>query len=136
MNKKVRKSLQDSIKAIDTYVLVSEAVTALKEQCCDCSLATFTNELCEANELLKDLVDCHRDIFATLHADCKKEKNSQIQFQMKWYSHCSAFLLEEKYPLSTINLEEDSHPGLGKLRQACLTFVRSMRRHSLPVDQQ
>lgn len=107
MSKKARTTLQNSIRAIDTTVLASEVVTALKEQCCDSSLATFANKLCEANELLKDLVDYHRDVFATLHADCKKEKNPQIRFQMKWCSHCSAFLLEEKYALSTINLEED-----------------------------
>ena len=130
MSKKARETLQDSIRAIDTSVLVSEVVTALKEQCCDGSLTTFTNELCEANELLKDLVDYHRDIFATLHADCKKEKNCQIQFQMKWYSHCSAFLLEEKYPLNIINLEEDSQPGLAKLRQAWLDFCKE---HGAPI---
>ena len=45
MNKKSRKSLQGSIRVINT-VLVRGAVTTLKEQCCDCSRATFTNELC------------------------------------------------------------------------------------------
>ena len=76
MNKKTRESLQDSNRAMDTSALVSEVITSLKEQSSDCSLATFTNKLCKANELLKDLVDYQRDIFATFHADCKKEKNS------------------------------------------------------------
>ena len=67
MNKKAREMLQDSIRAINMSVLVSEVVTTLKEQCCDGSLATFGNELCETNELLKDLVDYHHDIFATLY---------------------------------------------------------------------
>ena len=51
INKKKRESLQDSITVMDTSVLVSEVVTALKEQSPDCSLATFTNELCIENEL-------------------------------------------------------------------------------------
>ena len=82
MNKKKRELLQDSIRAMDTSVIVSEVVTALKKQSLNCSLATFTNELCKENELLKNLVDFHRDTFTTLHADCKKEKNSHIRFQM------------------------------------------------------
>ena len=109
MNKNARETSQDSIRAMDSSVLVREVVTALKEQCCDGSLETFTNNLCKANVLLKDLVDYHRDMFTTLHADCKQEKNSQIQFQINLYLHCSAFLLEEKYPLGTINLDKDSY---------------------------
>ena len=62
MNKKTRESLQDSIRAMDTSALVSEVVTALKEQSSDCSLATFTNELCKANELLKDLARARLNI--------------------------------------------------------------------------
>ena len=64
----------------------------------------------------------------TSHA--AKEKNSQIQFQMQWYSYCSAFLLEEKYRLSTIDLEENDHPELAKLRQDWLDFCKE---HKAPV---
>ena len=49
---------------------------------------------------------------------------------MNGYSHCSAFLLEEQYPLSNINLQEDGHPGLGKLRQTWLDFCKE---HKAPV---
>ena len=130
MNKKVRKTLQGSIRAIDSSILVGEVVTALKEQCLDSSLTEFANALCEANELLNRLIEYHRDIFARLHSDCKKEKNLQIRFQMQWYSHCSAFLLEEKYQLSTIDFEEDDHPELAKLRQDWLDFCKE---HKAPV---
>ena len=96
---------------MDTSVLVCEVVTAVHEQCFDGSLATLANELCEAKELLKEMVEYHRDMFTQLHSDCKKE-NSQIRFKMMWASYCSAFLLEEQYSLSSIDLVEDSHPEL------------------------
>jgi len=76
------------------------------------------------------------DLFTQLHLDCKKEKNSQIRFKVKWASYCSAFLLEEKYSLSTIDLVEDSHPELVKLRQAWLDFNKDhtvLVRASRPV---
>ena len=52
-NKKVRKMLQGSIRAIDKTILVGEVVTAQKEQCSDSSLAEFANTLCKANDLLR-----------------------------------------------------------------------------------
>ena len=78
MNKKARKMLQGSIRAIDKTILVGEVVTVVKEQCSDSSLAEFANTLCKANDLLKRLFEYHHNIFAKLHLGCKKEKNSQI----------------------------------------------------------
>ena len=49
---------------------------------------------------------------------------------MKWASHCSAFLLEEKYSLSVIDFEESCHPKLVMLRQAWLEFSKE---HKVPV---
>ena len=49
---------------------------------------------------------------------------------MQWYCYCSAFLLEEKYQLSTIDLEENDHPELAKLRQYWLDFCKE---HKAPV---
>ena len=63
MNKNARETLQWSIRAINKTVLVGEVVTALKEQCSDSSLAEFANTLCEANDLLKRLIEYHCDIF-------------------------------------------------------------------------
>ena len=47
-----------------------------------------------------------------------------MQFQLKWYSYCSAFLLEEKHTLSAINLVEAKHPVLANPRQVWLEFCR------------
>jgi len=57
------------------------------------------------------------------------KKNSQI---LMWSSYCSAFLLEEKYSLGAINLEENSHP---KLRQAWLDFSKEHRFRQANVRQ-
>ena len=80
--------------------------------------------MCEAWQLLKNLVEYLRNSFATLHSECKKEKNSQLQFQLRWYSYCSAFLLEKKHTLCAINLEEAKHPVLVNLRQMWLKFCK------------
>ena len=74
--------------------------------------------------MLAELVDYLCNTFATLHSECKLEKNSQMQFQLKWYSYCSAFLLEEKHTFSAINLEEAKHLVLVNLRQVWLEFCR------------
>jgi len=52
MNKSTRKTLQASIRAMDTSVLSSEVVTAVHEQCFDGSLAALAKELGEARKEL------------------------------------------------------------------------------------
>lgn len=130
MNKTTRQTLQASIRAMDTSALEREVVTAIHEQYFDGSLETFVNDLCQAKELLQEMIVYHREIFAQLHSDCKKEKNSQIRFKMMWATYCSAFLLEEQYTLNAINLAEDSHPELVQLRQAWPDFSKE---HKAPV---
>jgi len=124
MNKKSRKTLQDSIKSIGPDILIKEGTTALTEEFFDGHLSAFVADVYELKQMLTELVEYLRDTFAKLHAECKLEKNSQMQFQLKWYSYCSAFLLEEKHTLSAINLEEDKHPVLANLRQVWLEFCR------------
>jgi len=114
-NKKARKTLQDSIRSVDAATLVNDLLT---EEFCEGHLAAFVSEL---KELLIGLVVYLRNTFAMLHF---KEKNSQMLFQLKWYSHCSAFLLDEKYTMDAINLEEAQHPKLASLRQQWLDFCR------------
>ena len=122
MNKQTRKTLQDSIRSIDLDVLLKEVTTALiAEEFAD---GSFVNDLCESKQLLTDLVEYLRNTFAMLHSECKREKNSQMRFQLRWYSYCSAFLLEEKYSLSAINLKEAEHAVLANLRQVWLEFCR------------
>jgi len=69
-------------------------------------------------------------LFEELHLDCKKEKISQIRFKMMWTSYCSAFLLEEQYSLNAIDLIEENHPELVRLRQAWLDFCKE---HKTPL---
>jgi len=58
---------------MDTSVLSSEVVTTEHEKCFDGSLAASAKELGEARkELLREIVEYHRDLFAQLHLDCKK----------------------------------------------------------------
>ena len=126
MNKKTQKTLQSSLESIDTSVLILEAVARVKEEFTDSDthLTSFVNGLCDAEQLLRELAEFHRDTFVALHIECKKAKNSQLQFQLRWYSYCSAFLLEEQYSLAAINLEEVAHPVLTKLRQKWLDFCK------------
>ena len=84
MNKKTRKMLQDSITLIDPAFLTKEVTTALTEQFSDGHLITFVTNVCEAKQLLKNLVEYFRNTFAALHSKCKKEKNSQMQFLLFW----------------------------------------------------
>ena len=98
MNKRTAKTLHDSLKSIEVNILVDKAVASLKEQFSDChSLNTFVNEMCEAEELLNDMVEYHRDTFAMLHSEYKRGKKSQMQFQLRWYSYCSAFFRRKAF---------------------------------------
>ena len=133
MNMKTRKTLQDSIKCIDVGTLIKEGTTALTEEFSEGNLAAFIHDVCEAKQFLTELGEYLHDKFATLHFECKQEKNSQMQFQLKWYSYCSAFLLEEKHTLSAINLLEAKHPVLANLRQVWLEFCREQ---SISVPEQ
>ena len=123
MYKKMQETLQCSLELIDTNVLVLEAVAQVKEKFpdSDTHLTSLVNGLCDVKQLLRELTEFHRDTFMALHVECKKEKNSQLQW---WYCYCSAFLLEEQYSLAAINLEEVAHPVLTKLRQKWLDFCK------------
>jgi len=129
MNKKARETLQGSLNCIDTSLLVLEAVARIREEF-DLSSTHLIDEFCSSKQLLQDLAGFHRDTFVELHVKCKKEKNSQLQFQLKWLSYCSAFLLEEQYSLSAINLEESTHSVLVELRQNWIDFCK---KHSTTV---
>ena len=81
MNKKTREALQTSIKSIDTSVLVGEVVTALKEQCFDCSLTPFVGEFCEAKQLMSELVEYHRDILLSFIRIARKRRILKFVFK-------------------------------------------------------
>ena len=83
MNKITAKMPHDSLKTIETNILVDEAVASLKEQFSDChSPSTLVNAMCEAEKLLNDMVEYRCDTFAMLHSECKKGK---MQFQLRWF---------------------------------------------------
>lgn len=82
VNKKARKTLQDSIRSVDAPTLVNKGTTSLTEEFCEGYLAAFVNDVCKSKELLIELVAYLRNTFAMLHFECKQEKNSQMLFQL------------------------------------------------------
>ena len=70
------------------------------------SLGEFVRELFENNKPIFEIARHHRDSFVSLYDECKKLKNSCMEFQRHWHAHCRAFLLEEKYTLDDISLKE------------------------------
>ena len=99
MNKKTREMLQDSLKSINSSVLVHEMIGRLRKEFKSDStyLTNLANKLCDGKLLFQELAEFHRDMFVTLHIQCKKEKNLQLQFQQKWLLYCSMFLLAEQH---------------------------------------
>ena len=91
-------------------------------------LMCFVEELHKEQQRLQELVEYHHGTFVTLHCECKKEKNPQMRFQLRWLEYCGAFLLEEKWTLVTIHLEET--PELTNLRQKWLDFLKE---HTMSV---
>jgi len=80
MNKKARKTFQDSIRSVDAATLVNEGKTSLKKEFCEGHLVAFVSDVCKSKELLIELVVYLRNTFAMLHFECKQEKNSQMLF--------------------------------------------------------
>ena len=119
MTKQIRYYLQTLLESIDSDVLVLEAVARVREELIDSDgrCTNLVNKLCDAKELLIELAEFHRDTFVALRIECKKQKNSQLKFQLRWYTYCSAFLLGEQYSLSDIHLNENDHPVLTELRR-------------------
>ena len=106
---------------VATMVKKKEGTAVLTEEFSDSS---FISDVCELKQLLTDLVEYLHNTFAMLHSECKEEKNSPMQFQLRWYSYCSAFLLEEKYTLGTINLELTNCKQVLEFCRERLVFVQ------------
>ena len=47
-----------------------------------------------------------------------------MRFQLQWHYHCSAFLLEVKFTLATINLDESAHALLVAASNVWLEFIK------------
>jgi len=72
------------IKSTDPDILVNEGTGALTEEFSGSHLSAFVADVCESKQVLAELVEYLCNTFSTLHSECKLEKNSLMQFQLKW----------------------------------------------------
>ena len=128
--KKKRQGLLKSLKRVELNNLRAEIRTAVEEQFTDSSLCEFINELFKEEEPMMEIVRQHRENFVLLYGECKRQKNSFMRFQLQWHYHCSAFLLEEKFTLADINLDESAKASLVAARNVWLEFCK---KHNSPV---
>jgi len=105
MSKKNRTNLIKSVRVIDPSLLVAEVRSSVEEEFTDSALDNFIRVFFEKDELMLQIVSHHRDSFAALYEKCKPMKNSCMQFQLDWYTWCSAFLLEEQHTLGATELK-------------------------------
>ena len=84
----------------------------------------MVDKLCSVKQLLQELAEFYCDTFVELHVKWKKVENYQLQFQPKWLSYCSAFLLEEQYSLAVTDFDDSAHPLLMELRQKWIDFFK------------
>ena len=94
----------------------------LKQQLLADQLKKLTEALCTNDQLLTQLVACHRKCFSQLYSDCKKMPDPMLSFQLCWHKQCSSFLLSEEYNISVLNLEELPHCSVSDTRDAWLQF--------------
>ena len=72
---------------------------------------------------LHTIATYHHDDFAALYVSCNK---SSMQFQLDWYTHCSAFLLGEDLTLAAIGFDESDgkYSSLVNTRKTWIQFCR------------
>ena len=104
--------------------LADEAHNNIEDQFSDGKLSEFVGTLLKDDEPMLEIAKHLRDSFVSLYNECKPAKNSFMQFQLRWYSWCSAFLLEERYTLDAINLKESDN-NLVSIRNTWLEFCKS-----------
>ena len=104
ISKENHTNLIKSVRAIDSSLLVTEVCSSVEEEFTDSTLNDFIKVFFENDELLLKIVSHHRNSFAALYKKCKPMKYSCMQFQLDWYTWCSAFLLEEQHTLAAIDL--------------------------------
>jgi len=74
----------------------------------------------------------HHKSFAVLYGECKQQKNSFMQFQLQYQYHCSAFILEEKYTIAALNLDEADHAMLVTAKKS---WLECCKKCDLPVPE-
>ena len=126
--KKKRQDLVKSLRSTDLNTLRSEMLGAVEEQFGDSDFRDFIDELFKEGEPMMEISRQHRDSFAILYGECKQKKNSFMQFQLQYQYHCSAFILEEKYTLDAIKLDESNHTTLVAARKTWMEFCKKCNR--------
>ena len=125
LKKQEREDIAHSLKQLDLLVLVDEVTSQLKLQYGERSLNKLVDLLCLNEELLKEMLECHRSMFIHLYLDTGKKKDPFLNFIIKWNHHCSAMLLEELYGLTEINLDKQLSKSLKVLRTKWLDFCKA-----------
>ena len=109
MTKKTCEELCKSLQCIEPKTIIEEMKRDVEEHIQDGQLCNFVDALFEKEEPVLEIARHHRDSFISLYGECKALKNLCMEFQRHWHAHCSAFLLEEKYTLADINLQESDN---------------------------
>ena len=97
MTVKECKSLLEFLDSGDDMVLVEVVKDDLKQQSLVDNLKSFTEALCTNEQVITQLVICHRKWFSQLYVDCKKKPDPMLSFQLCWHKQCSSFLLSEEH---------------------------------------
>ena len=128
-NKKLKKlereEIAHSLKQLDLVVLIDEVASQLKLQYGERSLNKLVDLLCSNEQLLKEMLECYRNMFIHLYLDTGKKKDPFLNFLIKWNHHCSAMPLEELYSLTEIDLDKQLSKSLKALRTKWLDFCKS-----------
>ena len=132
MPKKKRQEMLKSVGSVQLNSFQVEVRKAVEEQFADSNFCAFISELFKEEEPIMQILRQHRDSFVLLYSECKQQKNSFMRFQLQWHYHCSAFLLEEKFTLASINLDESVHASLVAARNVWLEFCK---KHNSPVPE-
>jgi len=132
MCKKDHGDLMKSLRCLDLQILVNEIKRDVMEHFPDGFLSKFVKELLENDEPMLEIAGHHRDSFVHLYQKCKLLKSLSMEFQRQRHVHCSAFLLEEKYKLVDIDLEESdcNNATLVAIRNVWLGYYKD---HDSPV---
>ena len=96
-------SISECLQNIEAAVLFKEIRNKLASQFTGGNLGELVSATCKNDQLLFEIAKHHHDNFVRLYTDCNK---SLMQFQLRWHSRCSAFLLSEDLTLAAINLDE------------------------------
>jgi len=108
MNKPEQNELMASLDSLDFSALKTEVCIKFKEHFFAGKLKEIISKLCDAEHPLKDIIVSHHQCFIGLYKECQKSPESFLHFQFKWQQYCSAFLLNCKYAISEIGLNDSA----------------------------